>query len=138
MNHRSRARRRSSRWQVHRERCRIVDPRPPPPSKQAAKIEDILPDLIQKLGMREDHWLQTLTEEWGKVVGQAVARHTRPGDVRHGKLVVFVDSSVWLGELSRYGKSQIAARLRKLYPGSKIRDIALQLDPEGPRATYNA
>jgi predicted nucleic acid-binding Zn ribbon protein len=117
-------------WQVERERSRIDRRTPPPPFREAASVASVVPALMKRLGLEDQHWTELLAAEWPKLVGDAVAKHTRPGRVHRENLVVFVDSSVWLNELARYGKDQIQTNLRKRFGDNKIKSVSFQLDPE--------
>jgi len=119
------------RWEIERERCRIEGFKPPAGVAEPEKIADIIPALMKSLGLAEQHWLGMLEEEWGKIAGEAVAKHTRPGRVEKKKLTVFVDNSVWLNELSRYGRQQLLQNLQKRFGSGKIVSVSFVLDPDG-------
>ena len=118
-------------WRVNRERCRLGDMHPPREGRGPSPISDVIPDVMRKFGLGERHWLNVLDEEWAGLVGEAVAKHTRPGRLVGRGLIVFVDNSVWLGELARYGKEQILVKLQQRFGRNKIREVRLQLDPDG-------
>ena len=65
--------------------------------------------------------------EWAKVLGKAVATHTRPGRLNSDELIVYVDSTVWLSELYR-SRAQMLTNLQKAF-GKRIRILRLQIDP---------
>jgi len=119
------------RWQVERERGQIGLHKPPPPYDRTASLGSVIPGVMKRLGLEVDAWLQELGEEWGTLVGAGVARHARPGRVQKNNLVVFVDSSVWLNELARYGKDELLANLQKRFGRDKVRSLSFQLDPDG-------
>ncbi len=119
---------------MERERCRIEEVRPPPAGPdEPLVVSGVVPGLLKRLGLEERHWLDTLVQEWKEVVGEAVAAHARPGRLERKHLVVFVDSSVWLNELVRYGRSQLLSNLQKRYGADRIGSVSLQLDPDGAR-----
>lgn len=118
------------RWQVARERLRLADSRPPPPDPGAKQIGDVLPDLMKRIGLESDHWLTTLAEEWPEVAGAGVAVHSRPGLFADRVLTVYVDSPVWMQELSRGGRGPLLDNLRTRYGAGKIREVRFQLDPD--------
>ena len=119
-------------WTVHRERCRI-GPGPQPPRSDDHAIGDALPGVMKRFGLDEQHWVDTLTAEWKEIVGAAVGTHSRPGRLDGSRLTVFVDSSVWLNELKRYGAKQMLGNLQSRFGASRIRNIRLQLDPDQRR-----
>lgn len=119
------------RWAVERERGQIEDPAPPVEAAPVLRLGEALPAVMKRLGLAEPHWLNVLEEEWPRLVGQAVARHTRPGRYERQAVTVFVDGSVWLSELSRYGRREMLANLQKRFGADRIRGVNLCLDPDG-------
>jgi len=117
-------------WSVHCERCRIERGPRPPVRAEGEALADGLPAVMKRFGLDSQHWVDTLINEWASVVGAAVGMHTRPGRIDGSQLSVFVDSSVWLNELKRYGAKQMLANLQARFGASRIRNIRLQLDPE--------
>ncbi len=118
------------RWAVARERFRLSEARPPLPPRDPVRLNEALAGAMKTLGLESAHWLETLGNEWPRLVGAAVARHTRPGRLDRNRLIVFVDSSVWLNELSRYGRKEMLAALRQRFGDGKFADLAFQLDPD--------
>jgi len=115
---------------VARERLHIDDPVPPSSWVLAGQIGAIIPAVMKKLGLESHHWLSTLEEEWPKLAGPDVAAHTRPGQFESKRLTVYVDSPVWLHELSRTGRGPLLANLRKRYGVEKMREVRFRLDPD--------
>lgn len=120
-------------WLVQRERAQI-DPGPPPKSFEEPKpLGPAIESLIKKLGIASETWLNELSDSWESIVGKDVAAHTRPGLIQNGCLVVYVDSSAWLMELSRIAKRSMLKTLQERYTPARIRDVRLQLDPDQTR-----
>ena len=119
------------RWQVERERFQIGFRKPPPAFDRTAAVGSVIPGVMKRLGLEVDAWLGELGEEWTALVGAAVAKHARPGRVQTNNLIVFVDSSVWLNELARYGKDEMLANIQKRFGRDKVRSLSFQLDPDG-------
>ena len=119
------------RWAVHRERARIADRKPEPDPRDSRGIQDVIPAVMKRFGLEEQGWQAVLEGEWTSLVGKAVAAHTRPGRMDHNNLVVFVDSSVWLNELSRYGRKSMFGNLQKRFGKKRIASVSLRLDPDG-------
>lgn len=121
------------RWEIERERCRIEEPYPSKGVEDPSSMSDVVPSLLKRLGLADEHWLGVMEAEWGKIVGEAVAKHTRPGRMENRKLTVFVDNSVWMSELARYGRPQMLANLQKRFGKDKITSVSLTLDPDDQR-----
>lgn len=94
----------------------------------------MIESLIKKLGIAPDTWITGMTNDWADIVGVDVAAHTRPGTIQGTCLVVYVDSSAWLAELSRFAKNAMLKKLQQRFDRSRINDIRLQLDPDANKA----
>lgn len=120
------------RWEVARERLHITAEVPPAPDRDASRLGDVLPALLKRLGLGQDLWLAALEDEWSELMGAVVAAHTRPGEWSPAKrLTVYVDSPVWLHEISRGGRGVMLENLTRRFGAGKIADLRFQLDP-GP------
>ena len=117
-------------WQVERERCQIGDRVPSVGDAEPVSIADTMAGVMKRLGLENTHWLTVLENEWQTLVGETVARHARPGRMERKKLTVFVDSSVWLNELLRYGRKQMLANLQKRFGSDRIVSVNLVSDPD--------
>jgi hypothetical protein len=118
------------RWQVEKERFHLDSYQPAQGVEDAAGIGDVVAGIMKSLGLEGMHWLNILEEEWTRLVGDAVAKHSRPGRMEKKTLTVFVDNSVWLNELLRYGRKQMLENLQKRFGKEKIGSIRLVLDPD--------
>ena len=116
-------------WEVQRDRFQLTDPAPAPPDR-CEKVGDLVPTLMKQLGLENRLWEEALISEWPALVGEQVARQTRPGRLDRKILYVFVSHSMWLSELTRYGQKQMLANLQARFGADKIKSIRLQLDPE--------
>jgi len=118
-------------WQVEKERFHLDGRAPSQGVQDAVGIGDVLAGLMKNLGLDELQWVNILENEWTQIVGTAVASHSRPGRIEKKCLTVFVDNSVWLNELMRYGRKQMLENLQKKFGREKIGSIRLVLDPDG-------
>ncbi len=117
-----------SAWAIQRERLPYLDERPPAPERMKP-MADLLQNVCRKAGLTERLWQQSLITDWESLVGKTVAAHTRPGEVQHNTLVIYVDSSPWLSELQRNFARQILATLQERYDSRRIRTLRWRLDP---------
>ena len=101
----------------------------PPAADGGVAIGRIVAEVV-KTFQREAQppWTADLTGEWPTLVG-TVAAHARPGRLVNGELIVYVDSSVWLSELQRYGEKEMLENLQRRFGRELVRRIRLQLDP---------
>jgi len=86
------------------------------------KAGSILSDVIREHPLAKLKALARLRAAWTETVGEAVAAHALPVDLREGTLIVEVDGSVWMQQLS-FLKPQMVARLK----GQDVTDIRFVL-----------
>ncbi len=74
-----------------------------------------------------------LQQEWEKLVGQTIAKHSYPQSIRYKKLYLVADNSIWLQQLV-FLKSTILKAIHSLMPDMDITDIVLNLGsiPDNP------
>jgi predicted nucleic acid-binding Zn ribbon protein len=94
----------------------------PKAKKEPRKLGNLLPQVLQGLGLKTGIDQHRALIIWDKVVGQTIAAHTRPGWVNHGILWVFVQDSIWHQELE-FMKSQILEKLNQELESTKMRGI---------------
>jgi predicted nucleic acid-binding Zn ribbon protein len=131
MRGQSHAGKRGSRWEIQRERCRLdagVSSNP----ERLEPVSGVLSRVLKNLGLKDQVWLMELAAAWPEMVGPVVASHARPGRVSRGELHVFVDSSVWLFELQRFGQKQFLEKVWALFGTDRIRSVRFVMDPERP------
>jgi predicted nucleic acid-binding Zn ribbon protein len=117
------------RWAVTRERFHIEDTSPPPPER-LMPIADLTPMVMKRLGLDQPLWEKALLDEWPALVGQQVAQYTRPGQLDHGILIVFVANSTWLFELRRYSEKAMLDKMQERFGLKRIKGIRLMIDPD--------
>ena len=74
---------------------------------------------------------EKLTEEeirsaWGIVVGEQAAKHSRPRSFQESRLIVHVDDSSWLYELTTR-KKYILNNLSSELKGKRLKDITFRI-----------
>ena len=65
---------------------------------------------------------------WQEAAGSVMARYTRTGGIRRGKLEVTVANSTLVQELA-FRKPGLLETLRKLLPDEKIKDLRFRVGP---------
>ncbi|HJR76237.1 MAG TPA: DUF721 domain-containing protein [Nitrospiraceae bacterium] len=60
----------------------------------------VLEGLARRLGLESKLLESRLRREWPDIVGEQIAAHTRPDEIRFKKLVIHVRHSVWLHQLT--------------------------------------
>ncbi|MFQ6675088.1 MAG: DUF721 domain-containing protein [Fidelibacterota bacterium] len=87
-------------------------------------IKSVLEKFLRKTGMDKPVLQNRALVVWNEVVGDTVAGRAQPEEVKHGVLVVKVDTPVWRNELS-LRKSEIVKALNRAIGESVIKDIRL-------------
>ncbi len=89
-------------------------------------LPDILSRFLKTHGMAI-HMLEfKLRQHWPEIVGEHVARHTWPDSVRHRKLYLVAENSVWLQQLL-FLKPELLAKINSAADGEALTDIILRV-----------
>lgn len=97
----------------------------------AVRIDVVLERVMKNLGLKRRLKEARIALEWETIAGKKIAAHSRPSAVRQGILLVNVDSSVWLAELSTFFKETLLRKVRDEMADSDIRDIYFRLGDTG-------
>lgn len=90
------------------------------------KVSSIIEKVIKQLGLTKRYNEQKAVLVWNKVVGERILKRTQSLYARDGKLVVEVENSAWMNELS-FLKSEIITKLNKELGDWVIDDIIFLL-----------
>ena len=88
---------------------------------------DLLPKLMQRLGLRERLHETEVIETWSKIVGEFIAAHSAPFALRDGILYVRVLQPVLHYELEQVSKIDILRKLKQRFGGKTIRDVRFRV-----------
>lgn len=100
--------------------------------RKAASAGDLLEHLLESLGLSERIEQCRALVVWDEVVGDQIARQTRPLRMREGVLEVTVAQPVWMQQLQLM-KPQILKRLNERLGGTTVTDIFLKRGRLQPR-----
>ncbi len=89
-------------------------------------LPDILTRFLKSHGMVTRMLEHSLQERWPEVVGDHIGRHTWPESIRHHKLYLLAENSVWLQQL-RFLKPELLAKIKAVSDGEGITDIVLRV-----------
>ncbi len=81
------------------------------------RLGDALNDVARSLGMPEPDGLSRIMAAWSELVGEAVARHARPGRLRDHVLTVEVDGGEWVTQLRYLESSMVSAITERVGAG---------------------
>src|SRR5438034_7411808 len=88
---------------------------------------DLLPKLMQKLGLRERLHETEVIEAWSKIVGDFIAAHSAPVALREGVLYVRVLQPSLHYELEQVSKGDILRKLKRRFGPKTVRGIRFRL-----------
>jgi len=88
---------------------------------------DLVPKLMQRLGLRERLHETEVIEACSKIVGDFIAAHSAPVALREGVLYVRVLQPALHYELEQVSKSEILRKLKQRFGGKTIRDVRFRV-----------
>jgi len=88
---------------------------------------DLVPKLMQRLGLRERLHETEVIDAWSRIVGEFIAAHSAPVALREGILYVRVLQPALPYELEQVSKVDILRKLKKRFGGKTIRDIRFRV-----------
>src|SRR5919109_763533 len=88
---------------------------------------DVLPKLMQRLGLRERLRETEVIDAWSKIVGDFIAAHSAPVALREGVLYVRVLQPALHYELEQIAKIDILRKLKQRFSGKIIRDVRFRV-----------
>src|SRR5436853_5338560 len=88
---------------------------------------ELLPMLMQKLGLRERLHENEVTDAWAEIVGEFIAAHSAPVALREGMLYVRVLQPALHYELEQISRPEILRKLKRRFGGKTIRDIRFRV-----------
>jgi predicted nucleic acid-binding Zn ribbon protein len=97
------------------------------PKNRWAAPADVLPKLMQRLGLKERLHETEVLEAWSKIVGDFIAAHSSPIALREGVLYVRVLQPALHYELEQIAKIDILRKLKQRFSGKVIRDIRFRV-----------
>jgi predicted nucleic acid-binding Zn ribbon protein len=88
---------------------------------------ELMPKLMQRLGLRERLRETEVIDAWSKIVGDFIAAHSAPVALREGILYVRVLQPALHYELEQISKSEILRKLKQRFGIKTIRDIRFRV-----------
>jgi predicted nucleic acid-binding Zn ribbon protein len=88
---------------------------------------ELLPKLLQRLGLKERLHETEVIDAWSKIVGDFIAAHSSPVALREGILYVRVLQPALHYELEQVSKIGILRKLKQRFGAKTIRDIRFRL-----------
>ena len=88
---------------------------------------EVIPKLMQKLGLKERLHETEVIEAWANIVGDFIAAHSAPVALSQGILYVRVLQPALHYELEQVSKSSILRKLKQRFGGKTIREIRFRI-----------
>ncbi|MGH8164981.1 MAG: DUF721 domain-containing protein [Rhodanobacteraceae bacterium] len=98
-----------------------------PRPDRAKPIGDLLPKVMQKLGLKDRLQESEVLKTWKAMVGDFIAAHSQPIALRDGILYVHVLQPALHYELDRVNKPEILRKLKRRFGARVIRDLRFRL-----------
>lgn len=93
-------------------------------------VASILNGLAHRLGLETKLLEFRLRRDWAAIVGEQIAAHTRPEEIRFRKLLVSVHHSVWLQQLT-FLKPALLEQINRAAGEQRVTDLVLRLGEVG-------
>jgi predicted nucleic acid-binding Zn ribbon protein len=103
----------------------LPEKRPCPDRWQAPA--ELLPKLMQKLGLKQRLHEAEVIEAWAGIVGDFIAAHSSPVALREGILYVRVLQPALHYELEQVSKIEILRKLKRRFGTKTIRDVRFRV-----------
>ena len=88
---------------------------------------ELMPKLMQRLGLRERLRETEVIDAWSKIVGDFIAAHSAPVALRDGVLYVRVLQPALHYELEQISKPEILRKLKIRFGSKTIRDVRFRV-----------
>jgi predicted nucleic acid-binding Zn ribbon protein len=89
-------------------------------------LEDVLKNIISGITKKGGLTEEDVAAAWDSAVGEKAARHSKPRSLKGSRLIVNVDGSSWLYELT-VRKKEILGKLAEGLNSKKIKEITLRI-----------
>jgi len=93
-------------------------------------ISGALSRALRRCGLEGELRGWQAVDDWPRLVGERVSRHTRAVGFRHGTLRVEVEGAAWMHELG-FLKRDLIRRLNRHLEAELVRDLRFYLAPGG-------
>ena len=94
--------------------------------KENNPLEGLLKKIISGIGDRGALTEEDVRAAWDAAVGEKAAAHSRPRTLKGSRVIVSVDGSSWLYELT-IRKKEILKKMEELLKNKKIKEITLRI-----------
>lgn len=100
-------------------------------------VSSVLKGLARRLGLESKLLESRLRRDWVSIVGEPIASHTWPDQIRYKKLYLLVHNSVWLHQLT-FLKPTLLHKLNTVAGGELVTEIVLRVGEIPSRVVVSA
>lgn len=93
---------------------------------KAERIDGLIKSLIGRLERDSGPTTEDIGAAWKRAAGEAAFKHTKPAALRKKRLIINVDGSSWLYELT-LKKEALLAEMRKILGEDKIKELQFRI-----------
>ena len=94
---------------------------------QTQSTSQLLPKLMQRLGLKERLHESEVIEAWGEIVGDFIAGHSAPVSLREGILYVRVLQPALHYQFEQISKAEILRKLKQRFGSKTIHDLRFRV-----------
>ncbi|MEP6602509.1 MAG: DUF721 domain-containing protein [Spartobacteria bacterium] len=95
--------------------------------EQVHATAELLPKIMQKLGLKERLHEEEVLEAWTNIVGDFIGAHSAPMALREGVLYVRVLQPALHYELEQVSKIDILRKLKQRFGARTVRDVRFRV-----------
>ncbi|MFH1245000.1 MAG: DUF721 domain-containing protein [Candidatus Omnitrophota bacterium] len=89
-------------------------------------IGNLLQGIVENISQVKKNDINTIAEEWKNITGKEMFAHTKPVSFKQGNLLVNVDESAWLYQVS-FMKQDLLSALEKKLGLNKVKNIHFRI-----------
>ncbi len=89
---------------------------------QLKEIGQLIDELVKSRKWEKNFALEKLRQDWEKIVGRNIAKHTMPKFIKAKRLFIEVDSPIWSTQLN-YSKNQVMDTINGYYKEKMVKEI---------------
>lgn len=90
------------------------------------RIDSVIKSLIEKLDKSSGPTSDSIEKIWKEIAGRKASSHSKPTSLRKKRLIINVDGSSWLYELT-LRKNELLAGLKKRLGKDKIEELQFRI-----------
>ena len=93
---------------------------------RAKSVSQLLSAFFDEKTLQRGEQYVQFSRSWRSIVGDRLADHSRPSDIRHGVLLIETDHSGWI-QLLQLKQERILGEIMKRYPELAIHGLAFRI-----------